>query len=565
MTFKYGLLLLSIVLAFSACRKDIDQFILQPGGQDPELVTGTALGKVRSLDGAPLEGALVRLHGGVSALSDGSGFYFIPDAEAPALDALLEVSMNGFFPAYQHLPWTEKGELRTDIRLVPKSFSGSLSGETGGQLAIGQGFLLDIPQQGLEYPTGDPFTGTVQVYAYWIDPGDPEFLQLAPAGARGLDANRELRYLNSYGILAMELTDENGLPLRTAPGKTMDLHFPVPGALTGTAPSELALWSFDPEAGLWNESATATLSNQYYHGKAPSGLFWNVAGSSLLVQVKGWVQQPGSGPAREVEVLAWETNGSLLARTSTQNQGQFVLVLPGDAPATLQLLDLCGNEQYTQDLPALSGNVSLNPIPLPSENLVPVKGRLVDCDEAPVSLGYMQAIIGDKEVLMPLVGGAFSALLPVCPEDVVTLIGFDLVRNFQTAPLSFSASGPIDAGDWILCNDAPEYISYNLDGEVQFSSDPGFEVNGSVSTILDSTLGVSLSFEGTGPGTFPVLQDGFSLGNLATVNTLGIDLLLNISRYDPPGGYVIGSFNGKVTEVGAQEHQVSGVFKLQRN
>ena len=563
MTPNYKMLLLSVLIIASGCRKDVDQFIIQPDDQ-PQLVTGSVLGKVWSPDGVSIEGAGVTLHGAMT-LSGESGFFFLPDVSAPLLDGVLEVEKTGFFTAYHRLPWTAGGELHANVLLAPKTASGSVSNETGGQVELPGGFWMELPQQGLEYQTGDPFNGAALIYAYWINPSAPAFAQLAPNGSRGIDLAENDRYLTSYGVLALELTDENGLPLRTAPGKTLDLHFPVPVTLLSTAPAELSIWSFDTEKALWLEESTVALFDQYYSAKVASGLFWNVASSQPLVQVKGWIQLPDGSPARGALVRVSGTDGSEWAQVSTQNQGQFLLEIPGNSPGSLQVLDLCGNEQYAQALAGLPANVSLAPIQIEPAKLLQVQGSLLDCDEAPVSLGYVQVIIGENEVLLPLKDGSFSAYLPVCPGNIVTLIGFDLVRHYQTTPLSFPAGIPADAGNWILCNDAPEYLSFNLEGEVHFSSVPDLTVNAGVSTILEPSLGVSLSFEGMAPGTYPVLPSAFSLSDLTSGNTSSINLVVNISRYDPPGGYVIGSFNGMVTELAGEEQQVSGVFKLQRN
>lgn len=117
---------------------------------------------------------------------------------------------------------------------LPKVFPTKPAGKWNSPAAFG----LELPQQGLEYQTGDPFNGAALIYAYWMNPSDPAFAQLAPNGSRGIDLAESNRYLTSYGVLALELTDENGLPLRTAPGKTLDLHFPVPVTMLSSAPAE---------------------------------------------------------------------------------------------------------------------------------------------------------------------------------------------------------------------------------------------------------------------------------------------------------------------------------------
>lgn len=564
MKLNHTYVLLFFILALISCRKDVDQFIPQPTNSDPLLVSGTVLGKVLSDEGAAVAGAGISFHGNLT-ISDNSGFFYLPDVQAPQLNALLEVQMDGFFPAYRRLPWTAQTQIQTDIYLITKTLTGAISVESGGDLELNGGMQIGFPAGALQYPTGDPATGEAQVYAYWLDPSDPSFSKWNTMGVKGVDPMGNTRFLQSFGILVLDLTDSNGLPLRVAPGKNLELRFPVPAAMAASAPATLDLWSFNPQAGAWETASSASLFNQTYTAKAATGQYWNVATSQPLVQVRGWTQLPDGSSAGGVYFRVEGTDGWVLGEGQTQNQGQFAFDFPANTPASLKLLDFCGAEKYSQSLPALTGNVSLNPIPWPASDVVKVDGILLDCEEKPVAAGFVQVLWAAQEWLLPLKDGAFHAQLPLCPDQVLTLIGFDLVRHYQTTPLAFSSNAPVDAGNWVLCNDTPEYISFNLDGEVQFSDMPDLTVNGQVSTITETDLGLVLSFAGTSPGTFQVLSPDFALGSLSGQNVGSVDLILNISRFDPPGGYVIGSFNGKATDGSAVEHQISGVFKLQRD
>ncbi|MBK8492862.1 MAG: hypothetical protein IPL49_18745 [Saprospirales bacterium] len=569
MDINYPLLLLCTILLATSCRKDVDQFVPQLHSGDPMLVKGTVLGKVRSLNGASLADAQIDFHGNMTT-TDGSGFFYLPDAEAPELDAMLEVNKPGYFPGYHRLPWTAQTQMQADMTLIPKVLLVSFPVEEGGGWPVAGWIGMEIPAQALQYQTGDPATGEARVYAHLLNPTDPAFLQLAPLGSKGIDLEGNERYLQSFGILALDITDGNGLPLQLVPGKTMNLYFPIPLEMNASAPAMIPLWSFQPQQGTWVEQSSAEryteVLDPYYKATATKGsYFWNIATSPPLIQVKGWVRLPEGNPATGVQIRVEAENGLLLAQGATQNQGQFLLDLPANTPATLKLLDLCGEIQQTQSLPSLSGNVSLTPIQWSADDAVSVSGKLLDCEGAPVAEGFIQVLWSEQEIMLPLKDGVFSAQLPVCPDQVITLIGYDLVRHYQTTPQAFPANSPVEMGNWVLCNDTPEYISFNLDGNVQFGDSPDIAVNGGLSTITEPDLGLALTFEGTTPGTFQVLTQGFTLGDLSAQNTNALDLLLNISRFDPPGGYIIGSFNGKATDSDNLEHQISGVFKLQRD
>jgi hypothetical protein len=558
MNFKFSMALAALLLIFSSCRKDVDQFIPLPGDPSPEPVEASLLGKVHGPGGGVLEGVEVAL-AGQTVFTDALGLYFLPGASAPEANAWVEARKDGYFPGYGRVAWSAGAEHRADLLLLPRTSLGIVPVEAGGTLEDGNDLRLDFPSQALTYPTGDQPTGSARVFAYWADPA----VGSLPGGARGVDASGDPVFLTTYGMLLLELEDGDGLPLQLKAGSGVEWQAPVNSALPSA--QELALWWLNPETGLWEEGPGVFVSGNLVMGQMDKTGYWNLAAASPLVQVRGWVFEPGGSPARAVEARISGPDGRIFAGGLTQSQGKFALDMPGGVSAELQLFDLCGEVRYSAEIPALSGNLSLNPVTWPASNAVQIEGRLLDCEEEPVSLGYAQVVWGDREVLIPLVDGVFSALVPACSGSSGTLIVYDLARQFQTPPLNFNGGSSLNTGDWILCNDSPEYLSFNLDGAAQYSDDPEISVAGGVTTISDSFLDVSFSFEGQSAGTFPVLMPGFQLASWSQGDLSALDITVNISRFDPPGGYVIGSFNGSMTALDATEHPVSGVFKLQRN
>lgn len=562
MAMRFTFFLFSLSLLFFSCREDVDQFIPQ-NESSPRMVEASVLGRVWTAGGATVEGAEVSLNG-QTALTDGEGFFYLPTVQAPEFGAVAEVRKEGFFPGLHRLYWTEQAQIQSDIILIPQTLAGSLAVETGGEVLANEGMRISIPAQALEYLNGEPASGTARIFASWLDPADPGFPDRVPGSAQGEDESGKRQHLQSFGLLAIDMTDENGTPLRLAAGEMMELHFPIPASLLAGAPQQLFLWSLDVERGVWEESSLAYLANGAYIAQATGGQFWNVAVKRPLVQVRSWVKGADGSPARDVLVRALLPDGQLLATGRSQNQGLVALDLPSGMEISLHLYDLCGAERHSQLIPALTGNVSLTPISLPGNSIAAVKGRLLDCDENPVEKGYAQILSGGHEVLVLLENGVFSAVLPLCSGNSGTVIVHDLVRQFQTPPLAFSASGTTDFGDLTLCNDSPEYLSFNLDGVVQYSDAPEISVSGDTTTISDATLGVFMAFEGEGAGTFPVLFQGFSMAALSSSGLSALDLVVDISRFDPPGGFVIGSFNGKAIELDGMERVISGVVKVKR-
>ncbi len=66
--------------------------------------------------------------------------------------------------------------------------------------------------------------------------------------------------LFSYGAVYAEFRDAAGGKLNLAPGKTAELHIPVPLEQRGSAKPDIALWTYDDQTGGWVEEGAAKLS-----------------------------------------------------------------------------------------------------------------------------------------------------------------------------------------------------------------------------------------------------------------------------------------------------------------
>ncbi|MDV7392844.1 hypothetical protein RZS08_15855, partial [Arthrospira platensis SPKY1] len=173
----------------------------------------------------------------------------------------------------------------------------------------------------------DQPTGPARVFAYWADPATG----VLPGGARGVDASVNAVFLSTYGMLLLELEDGEGLSLQLKAGKSMDWQAPVHSALPPA--QELALWWLNPETGLWEEGPGVFVSGNKVMGQMDKTGYWSLAAASPLVQVRGWVFEPGGSPARAVEARISGPDGRVLAGGQTQSQGKFTLDMPGGVPS----------------------------------------------------------------------------------------------------------------------------------------------------------------------------------------------------------------------------------------
>ena len=158
------------------------------------------------------------------------------------------------------------------VKLIPKSISGNFSGSLGGTINLSNGSKLVMPASAVVDGAGNPYTSTVDVAMTWIDPTSTDLPYIMPGDLRGITTGGEERGLQTFGMIGVELTGAGGVPLKIANGKSAELSFPIPAALSSTAPASIDLWHFDELTGRWKQEGQATKKWQYVY--CPSFTFF---------------------------------------------------------------------------------------------------------------------------------------------------------------------------------------------------------------------------------------------------------------------------------------------------
>ena len=139
------------------------------------------------------------------------------------------------------------------VKMIPAVISGSFNAPQGGTLTF-SGASVDFPANAIIGKTDSlPYTGTVDVKTYVFNPAASGFEDRMPGTLRGITTNNEQRALQSFSMLAVELSGAGNKSLQLAAGKKATLHFPIPAELVGKAPANIPLWYFDENTGLWKE------------------------------------------------------------------------------------------------------------------------------------------------------------------------------------------------------------------------------------------------------------------------------------------------------------------------
>lgn len=439
-------ILLVILFTYNSCKKDDvaeDNSTSNANQYFGNTVSITAKGRIIDANGNSVVGAIVK-GGGSLDTTDIMGVFQLSSFAAHENLGCVTVEKPGYFKGVRSfVPKSGGNELL--IRLLTKSNSGTINSVTGGMVTA-PSIKLTLPANGVQL-NNTAYTGTVNVAIKHINPTSTTFFEEMPGSLVGVDGN-ESSVLTSYGMVGVELTDNNGQKLQIANGKTAEVRFEVPASLLSSAPATIDLWSLDEINGYWKKEGTATLINNEYVAQVSHFSFWNCDAPKQLVHISGHIvysqnQQPVIGAAVTITSLISGTGYDI-----TNSQGQFGGLIPKGEILVISVSLYCGGTFssgiYTNTIGPFNTPTTLSTISITPTNTTMLTGTVVDCNNQPLVDSYItidgQLIfpnngifnaficnnsvsvtaygsnpwIGEQPQLITMVGGAQNVVLTVC-------------------------------------------------------------------------------------------------------------------------------------------------------
>ncbi|MBK7410804.1 MAG: hypothetical protein IPJ40_23765 [Saprospirales bacterium] len=283
---------------------------------------------------------------------------------------------------------------------MKKVIAGEFESATGGLVELaGQEVAIDFPVDGVVDGSGQPYSGTVKVAIQYLDPTASDLDQRMPGNLLGFNDRDGERVLSTFGMVAVELTGAQDQKLQLADNKPATLTVTVPASLQSNAPASIPLWHFDESVGIWVEEGEAMLENGKYVGKVSHFSFWNCDAPFPVVHMSGSIfLNTNDNPLSGVQVRITIVSSSFSGYGWTDENGVFGGDIPAGEALVLEILDLCGEVVYTENIGPFSADVVLADLILPSSAFtnmpVNISGTLVDCDGNPVPNGYVKVMLG---------------------------------------------------------------------------------------------------------------------------------------------------------------------------
>lgn len=588
------------MIALSSCRKNVDDVNKTEEPFEPPIINWTP--ESRIVDGSvtgfvmdsalePIANAVVKM-GNLTTATDDYGHFFFNDVEMNAAGTLVTIEKQGYFNGSRRFFAIENKMNRVKIEMLAKSFDYNFNAADGGTVQTTDGASIVFPANSIKKADGTIYTGEVKVAAKWLDPSNVRTFDQMPGNLQGVDREIEEVALSTYGMMAVELESDAGEALNISDGNTATLSMPVPNSLQGNAPSEIPLWSYNEEHGIWvEEEYKATLTNGEYVGEVSHFSFWNCDYPFPLIELSGVLHDNNGNPLSNYQVgVTLNLAGTGYAFTSPD--GSFSGKVPADEDLVLEVYGNCYQLIHSQNIGPFSDTHDLGVVTVDVSGLSQtfVSGELV-CNGTPISNGVVIFEFDGYTVYEYITGSAFNVTVNTCPSSTdVVFTGVDLDALEQSDPVTIAANQTHSLGQVSVC----EMTAQNT---VTITVDDG---NGPVkkdyvpcSMYIDSTstgIGTYFTHENfSNPADTIYLSfsmDGITGGNYDNDN--GINAIIddthqwafgdwfgaqetfssfNVSSYGAVGEPIIGTFGGTLTNYGVQPATtvtVTGSFNIIR-
>lgn len=453
MKYTYLIIALSFFM-FSCQREELDlnvQNEIETG--DPMVkVEGRVAGFITDGQGEPVENAVVTL-GNITSTTNEFGAFTIIDQELYADGTYLTVEKSGFFPGSRRFNAIEDATNNVRIRLIEKIEVGNYSTDMGGEVEASTA-KITLPAGSYSMDDGSSYSGNVKVYAKYLDPTKSETFEEMPGDLVGTDSEGELNALATFGMVAVELENDNGQKVNLPEGETAMIRMAVPEELLSVAPSTIPLWHFDEERGMWLEEGEANLENGIYVGEVSHFSFWNCDYPFPLVTINGSISLNGSlSEGIKLQIKDLTTGFHTCGYTSSR--GIFGGKVPAGTILRLRVLDPCGGVLFEMEIGPFDVDTDLGLIDITSAlETAHLTGIVTNCTGEPINESAVVFNFGLTDMLVICEDdGSFDFATPPCLNGEVDVYGLDLTNSLISPEASINFSGSQSVGTLIACDD----------------------------------------------------------------------------------------------------------------
>ena len=432
------------------------------------------IGQVVDVNGMPISGVSVSVLD-KEVYSDINGVFILNKSEVYENFATLKVIKSGYHQgAITSIP--TDGINRVKVVLLENTVIKTIKSGEESTVAVFEGASIKFDGNFIKND-GTTYEGEVNVSLHYIE-ADKDYINniVGIPYAKGIKGAE--RFIESYGIVGVELTAADGSLLDLADEAIAEVSIAIDASLVSNAPSKIALWSFDYKQGFWKEEGEAILTTNNYMGRLKDISFINFGKNYRARAITTSVKTKSTEDAinnqlNNVEYTSSFPFNKINSITNETSISRFIV--PADVSLTCNVLkhSICGegtlySTSITPGRLDQSIDVKINN---PSFKLEKLEGTFTNCSGTAVQEGYVFLKLGDKILLDVINNGEYSMNFLRCDTaKSFSIEAFDYINDGEKSiNMNYLFSGDsLRLGEHVICNTVSEVIQYTIDGSDKF-------------------------------------------------------------------------------------------------
>ncbi len=410
--------------------------------------------------------------GAVSGYTDEFGIAYLKNVIVSTKNSVVTVKAAGYYNAYRSFP-ADNAQAFGKVMLERYQITGSVSAVSGGQVDVNTEVSINFQPGSFVNEDGSVYTGSVSVYASYLNPLDVNLYVRMPGILSGNDNGNVL--LKTFGMLNVELKSDANLPLKLKSTSRATLSAAIPSSMSAGASATIPMWYFDVIKGEWVKDGEAIRQGNKFVAEVSHFTWWNYDYAYPSVLIYGTLKDAQGTPLSNTEIRLTVPGTDITMFGYSNQEGKFSMPAPLNSNCQLILNSLsCQFSFYTFSV--TTGTVDKNAGTILVTPLNPrqfqLMGTFNNCANTPVSDGTVRIYFENHMFESPIVNGLADISFFYCKDSADVLIVAEdyATQKRTTSSRKIYANQAVNLGISNVCttNNSGAYIRYIVDNQMRY-------------------------------------------------------------------------------------------------
>ncbi|GAA3947001.1 hypothetical protein GO495_27105 [Chitinophaga oryziterrae] len=433
-----------LVITIWACSKNNSSELSASSTRETDKILTSIQGRVLNEQLQPVQGAIVGC-GGKTAVTDANGNFLMEQVKVLPDAAQVSITKDQYLNGIRTLAVNTNSLHYVQVILQPREAAATFSAASGGNIDLPGGKLTIQPNSVL-MKDNSSYKGIVDINFKFTNPESEHFEDMMPGDLRGIDDKKKQRGLQSFGIVTLNFTGQNGEVLHLDSKLPVGLLMNIPGSLQGSAPAQIALWSFNTASGYWEQQGFASKQGNAYIAMVKSTGFWHFAVPYDVVALKATILDQHNHPIPNMQMSIVSKIDFIPVYSYTDAGGRFTGKVASNSQLILSLINPCGQIFYHQEIGPYSTDATIEPftVPLPGSSTLMIDGIANNCSDQPV-MGKINILVDGLSYATDINKGYFKMTFMRCNASAanVTFSAMDTATHINTITTLKANNGTI--------------------------------------------------------------------------------------------------------------------------